>query len=147
MTEKMTASDFIKVIALKEIHEIVRDGRLRLLGALVMVLACTALAFGAHQTHRAQKERAQAHERATAQWQGQGKKNPHVAAHYGTHVFAPASVATAIDPGSRPTSAARSRSRRTNETSRATPRPRMPVQGSKWAPFRSPVFCCNWFRF
>ena len=27
------------------------------------------------------------------------KKNPHVAAHYGTHVFAPAAMTTAIDPG------------------------------------------------
>ena len=31
-----------------------------------------------------------------------GEKNPHVAAHYGTHVFAPATVATAIDPGVSP---------------------------------------------
>ena len=40
-----------------------------------------------------------AKERAQTQWESQGEKNPHVAAHYGTHVFAPTSVATAIDPG------------------------------------------------
>lgn len=86
-------------IARKELTEIVRDGRMRLLGAIVVILALAALAFGADQTHRAQHEREHAAERADAQWTGQGEKNPHVAAHYGTHAFAPTSVATAIDPG------------------------------------------------
>ncbi len=68
----------------------------------MVVLALTALAFGAEQTSRAQHAREHALERAASQWEGQGKKNPHVAAHYGTHVFAPTSVATAIDPGVTP---------------------------------------------
>ena len=89
----------IHCVAHKEIREIVRDGRLRTLGALVIILALTALAFGAHQTHRAQDARAHARETAVSQWENQGEKNPHVAAHYGTHVFAPTSAATAIDPG------------------------------------------------
>ena len=41
-------------------------------------------------------------ERAETQWEGQGERNPHSAAHYGTHVFAPTSVVTAIDPGVSP---------------------------------------------
>lgn len=77
----------------------IRDGRLRALGVIVLILAMTALAFGVQQTHRAQAERDEARTRSTAQWEGQGQKNPHVAAHYGTHVFAPTSVTTAIDPG------------------------------------------------
>ena len=89
----------VRVIARKELQEIIRDGRLRLLGGIVVILAIAALAFGAHQTHRDQLERAHAAERATDQWEGQGEKNPHVAAHYGTHVFAPTSVVTSIDPG------------------------------------------------
>ena len=89
----------IRHIARKELREIIRDGRLRLLGAIVFVLAVAALVFGAQQTHRSQHAREHAVERAAAQWEGQGEKNPHVAAHYGTHVFAPTSVATAIDPG------------------------------------------------
>ncbi len=89
----------IRHIARKELREIVRDGRLRLLGVIVFGLAVAALVFGAEQTYRAQHAREHAVERATAQWEGQGEKNPHVAAHYGTHVFAPTSVATALDPG------------------------------------------------
>ena len=77
----------------------VRDGRFRVLGILVLVLALAALAFGVQQTHRAEHAREHAQERASDQWEGQGEKNPHVAAHYGTHVFAPTSAATAIDPG------------------------------------------------
>ncbi len=89
----------VRPIATKELQEIIRDGRLRLLGGIVVILALAALAFGAQQTHRAQEAREHASERAEKQWEGQGEKNPHVAAHYGTHVFAPTSVATAIDPG------------------------------------------------
>jgi ABC-2 type transport system permease protein len=89
----------VRVIARKELQEIIRDGRLRLLGGIVVILALAALAFGAHQTHRDQQARSHAAERASDQWEGQGEKNPHVAAHYGTHVFAPASIVTAIDPG------------------------------------------------
>lgn len=86
-------------IVRKEVREIARDGRMRVLGVLVVVLALAALAFGVHQTHRAQQARQEASEMARANWEGQGDKNPHVAAHYGTYVFAPTSAATAIDPG------------------------------------------------
>ncbi len=94
-----TPSPSVAFMARKEIRQIVRDGRLRLLGAIVLALAMAALAFGASQTHRAAEARDQARQRASDNWQGQGQKNPHVAAHYGTYVFAPTSVATAIDPG------------------------------------------------
>ncbi len=83
----------------KEVREVARDGRLRLLGVIVVVLALAALAFGAQQTQRAQDARERAAQAAQKQWEGQGDKNPHVAAHYGTHLFAPTSVATALDPG------------------------------------------------
>lgn len=89
----------ISTVVRKEVRQVLRDGRLKLLGALVVVLSLAALAFGAQQTIRAQEARERAAEAAQQQWEGQGKKNPHVAAHYGTHVFAPTSVATAVDPG------------------------------------------------
>ena len=91
-----------RVVLQKEIQEMVRDGRLRLLGGLVIILAVAALAFGAQRTWEAMEAREHASERASAQWESQGDKNPHVAAHYGTHVFAPTSVVTAIDPGVSP---------------------------------------------
>lgn len=89
----------VRSIARKEVREIVRDGRLRLLGIIVVVLALAALAFGAQQASRAQQARDDATQRSQAQWREQGDKNPHVAAHYGTFAFAPTTVATAIDPG------------------------------------------------
>jgi ABC-2 type transport system permease protein len=92
-------SPLLRAVIQKEVREVVRDGRLRVLGVIVLILAIAALAFGIQQTTRAQHAREHARERATDQWQGQGEKNPHVAAHYGTHVFAPTSAATAIDPG------------------------------------------------
>lgn len=95
----MGSLDLIRCCAKKEVREIARDGRLRLLGGIVVILALAALAFGAQHTRRAQDAREHARERAASQWEGQGEKNPHVAAHYGTHAFAPTSVATAIDPG------------------------------------------------
>ena len=89
----------IRTVFLKEVREIVRDGRLRLLGGLVLILAVVAMLFGAQQTERAQEAREHARERAAKQWVSQGDKNPHVAGHYGTHVFAPTNVATSVDPG------------------------------------------------
>ena len=86
-------------IAKKEIAEVIRDGRLRLLGVLMLLLMLTALAFSVEQTLRAQHARSHAQERAAAQWEGQGDKNPHVAAHYGTHLFAPLSLTSVVDPG------------------------------------------------
>jgi ABC-2 type transport system permease protein len=87
------------IVARKEFTEMIRDGRLRLLAILVAVLGIAALGFGARHTVEAQDERSDAMERARGQWEGQGAKNPHVAAHYGTYVFAPISVVSAIDPG------------------------------------------------
>ncbi len=98
----MKPKSLIPTITRKELTEIIRDGRLRALGVIVLILAFTALAFGVQQTQRAQGERDAARESSVKQWEGQGKKNPHVAAHYGTHVFAPTSAATAIDPGVSP---------------------------------------------
>ena len=95
----MGSFTLIRSIARKEVREIARDGRLRLMGILVVILAFAALAFGIQQAEHAEHAREHAQERSDKQWQGQGKKNPHVAAHYGTHVFAPTTVATAIDPG------------------------------------------------
>ena len=92
-------ASLVRIVASKELRELVRDGRLRLLGVIVFVLALAGLVFGVQQSERAEHARAHAQHRAAKQWQGQGKKNPHVAAHYGTYVFAPSSVATAIDPG------------------------------------------------
>ena len=83
----------------KELRQIWRDGRMRSLAAIVVALAVAALVFGAQAAARVQDERSAAQQAVDAQWRDQGDKNPHVAAHFGTWVFAPVSAATAIDPG------------------------------------------------
>ena len=89
----------VVIVAKKEIVEALRDGRLRFLSIVVILLGLTAFGFGARQMLDAQNARETAMERAKMQWEGQGKKNPHVAGHFGTYVFAPISVTTSIDPG------------------------------------------------
>ena len=89
----------LQVVARKELREIVRDGRLVSLFVIMSLLTVAALAFGAQQAFRASEAREHAKGRASSQWESQGAKNPHVAAHYGTHIFAPTTAATAVDPG------------------------------------------------
>ena len=76
-----------------------RDGRLRFLSIVVILLGLTAFGFGARQMLDAQNARETAMG-AKMQWEGQGKKNL-MAGHFGTYVFAPISVTTSIDPGVR----------------------------------------------
>ena len=68
----------IRSVVRTEMRQFIRDGRLRLLGILVLILALAALAFGVAQTQRSQEARESARKRATTQWEGQGKKNGNV---------------------------------------------------------------------
>ena len=95
----MLSSRGVRLVSAKELVELRRDGRLRFLLAIVLLLGCAALGFGISAMSDAQQERREAVERTKDQWEGQGKKNPHVAAHFGTFVFKPISVVSAIDPG------------------------------------------------
>ncbi|MEC9072293.1 MAG: hypothetical protein VX938_07950, partial [Myxococcota bacterium] len=63
-------SPLLRAVIWKEVREVVRDGRLRVLGTIVLVLTMAALAFGVQQTTRAQHAREHAQERASDQWQG-----------------------------------------------------------------------------
>ena len=131
----------IRSVIRTEMRQFIRDGRLRLLSILVLILAMAALAFGVAQTQRSQEARESARKRATKQWEGQGKKNPHVAAHYGTHVFAPTTATTAIDPG---VSAYLGRSIKIEAHKRNLAtilRLKMGPVFSVWVPFPSRVFC------
>lgn len=92
----------IRVIARKEFRDLVRDGRFRWLAALVLAIAALALAAGwrHHAEVQAQHTRAQAATRA--QWLGQGRKNPHAAAHYGVYAFKPRTTLSLVDTGVEP---------------------------------------------
>lgn len=92
----------IGIIAHKELRELVRDGRFRLAGALVLLLLLAALAFGWRQAASVAAERAAAQHVAEQAWAEQGEKNPHVAAHYGKYVFKPVGALAFLDPGADP---------------------------------------------
>ena len=65
----------IRTIAIKEMKEMSRDGRVRLLGGIVVLLTIAALVFGIQQTERAEHDRSHAQERSEEQREGQGAKN------------------------------------------------------------------------
>jgi ABC-2 type transport system permease protein len=92
----------IRVIARKELREMLRDGRFRVAGAAVLGLLLLSLALGYRQSRAMQAERAAAQAAADEHWREQDEKNPHVAAHYGTFVFKPAGALSFLDPGVEP---------------------------------------------
>lgn len=89
----------IRAVAGKEWLELRRDRRLFWLCALYLVLMTGALAFGAAESLRLQRERETAAVADRALWLGQSAKNPHLAAHFGQYAFKPVSPLTLADPG------------------------------------------------
>jgi ABC-2 type transport system permease protein len=86
-------------IARKELLDLSRDGRFRVLSALVLVVSVVSLAAGwKTYTDLAAQHRA-AQQATRDQWLNQPKKNPHSAAHYGVYAFKPASQLGMIDTG------------------------------------------------
>lgn len=76
-----------------------RDGRVKWSFIGLLLLAAISCWLG----YRQQAELAQIHEESTrqvrAQWERQGDKNPHSAAHFGTYVFKPVSPLWFFDQG------------------------------------------------
>lgn len=79
----------IRRIARKERTDIVRDGRFRWSGAIVLSLLVVAVASGWQQHQSLDAEHEAAQRLARSQWVTQGPLRPHAAAHYGTWVFKP----------------------------------------------------------
>src|SRR5687768_10147452 len=86
-------------IARKEILELLRDGRMRWLGALMTLLLIAAFGLGWIEQQRVAAERTEALKEERENWLEQGEKNPHGAAHDGMHVFKPLSPLAFFDPG------------------------------------------------
>lgn len=89
----------IAAIAAKEARGLMRDGRLLGMGIVLTVLLLVMLAVSVERRRAAEQERAEVEHTARAQWDHQGDKNPHRAAHFGLYAFKPASSLAAVDPG------------------------------------------------
>lgn len=89
----------IRRIARKEITELLRDGRFRWTGAVVLGLLLVALATGWHHHRTVRAEHQAARELTRRHWLEQGEKNPHSAAHYGVYAFRPQQPLSFVDRG------------------------------------------------
>ncbi len=89
----------IITIAKKEFTELIRDGRFRWAGIVVLLLLVAALGLGwkNYQTVSAEREAAQRESRDS--WINQGERNPHSAAHFGVYAFRPRQPLSLVDPG------------------------------------------------
>ena len=84
---------------IKEIKEMIRDGRVRLSFIIVILLLGVTLwiRIGHYHNINEQYKTATVSEREV--WDGQGEKNPHSAAHFGTYAFKPKYPLSLIDQG------------------------------------------------
>ncbi len=89
----------VGALIVKELREVLRDGRYRLLVLAMLGLVLVTLGFSHREAERLRAERAAAQQVADEHFVDQGAKNPHVAAHYGTYVFKPSDPLAAINPG------------------------------------------------
>lgn len=93
------AGALVPVIAGQQWRLLLRDRRLAVLpAALVLVLCTVALAAAALKGSQERERRAAETEEAHV-WESQGLANPHGAAHFGRYVFKPTSPLAVVDPG------------------------------------------------
>lgn len=83
----------------KDLHEAWNDGRIWRVWALALSALFLAAWHGGVSLQKTEAERATVSTAVRAQWEAQGEKNPHSAAHFGQYVFQPAGAPTLIDPG------------------------------------------------
>ncbi len=86
-------------IAKKELTSALRDGRVMWSAAIFALMLVASFASAAQRYAVISKERAAAQEIVNAQWQNQGEKNPHAAAHYGIYAFKPVTPLSFFDTG------------------------------------------------
>lgn len=86
-------------IARKELTEMVRDGRFRVLGAMVLLVSLISLGAGWRHYAEIDRQHRQAQSATREQWLTQPPKNPHSAAHYGVYAFKPKSPLAIVDTG------------------------------------------------
>jgi ABC-2 type transport system permease protein len=89
----------LRTIVRKEFTESLRDGRVRLSAAVLLLLLAGSLLYGARQTRTLAAERETARQVTRSHWLSQPAKNPHSAAHYGIYAFKPRATLATVDEG------------------------------------------------
>jgi ABC-2 type transport system permease protein len=85
-----------------ELGQLLRDARLRWIGAVLVVLLGVALAGAWRQAVRDAGDVRAIAQAERGRWLGQDAKNPHSADHYGLWVFKPSAPLAILDPGIEP---------------------------------------------
>lgn len=78
---------------------LLRERRLRILGALVLAITAIALVAAAIDGRRVRDARAHDARVEAEVWEAQGAANPHGAAHFGRYVYKPVQALSMLDPG------------------------------------------------
>ncbi|MFN3326174.1 MAG: DUF3526 domain-containing protein [Bryobacteraceae bacterium] len=86
-------------IARKEFREVLRDGRFRWTSAMIVALLGIGMVTGWHGYRTRTEERREAERHSRRTWVEQGRKNPHIAAHFGVYVFKVPSALSFFEPG------------------------------------------------
>lgn len=85
-----------------ELRLYLRDGVVLSLIPIIAILLLLTVWIGVAQYQSLNNQIAESIELARVQWEQQGDKNPHSAAHYGTHAFRKVSVLSMFEPGVQP---------------------------------------------
>jgi len=86
-------------IARNELARLIRDKVVATLGFLILALLTVSVFTGISYYIDMAAQHAEAVEQARIQWENQGEKNPHSAAHYGTFAFKPVTALSVFEPG------------------------------------------------
>jgi ABC-2 type transport system permease protein len=89
----------MKNIIFKELKELARDGRFKIVVSLSLVLLVIASITGINQYLRTNEQYEESLSKERSIWETQREKNPHSAAHYGTYAFKPKFALSLFDYG------------------------------------------------
>lgn len=89
----------MKHIVLKELKELMRDGRFKVATLILVILLALATFTGITQNERHRIQYLESTQKERSIWESQGEKNPHSAAHYGTYAFKPQFALSLLDYG------------------------------------------------
>lgn len=89
-------------IARKDWREFVRDRRLLVMAALVLLLAFAATVTAAARIAAYEADRTATERRDRTTWESQGARNPHSAAHFATWALRPLTPLAVLEPGVTP---------------------------------------------